>query len=174
LRLCGYGIPGQGFYSIHIPNDKKESGKKEVMGIMIIESGQASVEIIEKELRHLFRDVHKWNIKQMSADNEFMICFPNEDIKYQWSRFSGFKFDTTPITAKVIHTELSPEADGMLEVVWVKVYNLPDIARKEDTAIEVAYVVGDPEEVDVNSLNGSGPVRVKLACREANKIRGET
>jgi hypothetical protein len=28
LRLCGYGIPGQGFYSIHIPTEKKESGKK--------------------------------------------------------------------------------------------------------------------------------------------------
>jgi hypothetical protein len=81
LRLCGYGIPGQGFYSIHIPNDKKDSGRREVLGIMIIEDGQASVEIIEKELRHLFREVPKWTIKKMSADNEYMISFPNEDIR---------------------------------------------------------------------------------------------
>jgi hypothetical protein len=82
LRLWGYGIPGQGFYSIHIPTDKKEYGRKEVLGIMIIEAGQASVEIIEKKLRHLFREVPKWNIKKMSKDNEYMISFPNEDIRY--------------------------------------------------------------------------------------------
>jgi hypothetical protein len=141
---------------------------------MIIEDGQASVEIIEKELRHLFREVPKWTIKKMSADNEYMISFPNEDIRYQCSRFSGFKFDTAPITAKVIHTELSPDADGKLEVVWVKAYNFPDIARKGDIVMEVAYVVGDPEEVDIISLNSRGPVRVKIACREVSKIRGET
>jgi hypothetical protein len=174
LRLCGYGIPGQGFYSIHIPTEKKESGKKEVLGIMIIEEGQANVEIIEKELRHLFKEVPRWNIKKMSVDNEYMISLPNEDIRYQCSRFSGFKFVTSPVTAKVIHTELSPESDGKLEVVWVKAFNFPEVARKEDIIMEVAYVVGDPEEIDISSLNSTGPVRVKLACREVSRIRGET
>jgi hypothetical protein len=49
LRLCGFGIPGQGFYSIHIPTYKAKS-KKEVRGILVVESGEASVEVIEKEL----------------------------------------------------------------------------------------------------------------------------
>jgi hypothetical protein len=74
----------------------------------------------------------------------------------------------------VIHTELSPEEDGKLEVVWVKAYNFPDIARKEDIVMEVAYVVGDPEEVDITSLNSRGPLRVKIVCREVSIIRGET
>jgi hypothetical protein len=74
----------------------------------------------------------------------------------------------------VIHTELSPEADGKLEVVWVKAYNFLDIARKEDIVMEVAYVVGDPEEVDITSLNSRGPLRVKISCREVSIIRGET
>lgn len=34
-RLCGFGMPGQGFYSVHIPTDKEEK-MKEVLGIMII------------------------------------------------------------------------------------------------------------------------------------------
>jgi hypothetical protein len=38
--------------------------------------------------------------------------------------------------------------------------------------MEVAYVVGDPEEVDISSLNSPGPVRVKLACKEVSRIRG--
>jgi hypothetical protein len=43
--LCGFGLPGQGFYGIHIPADK-EVKKKELLGIMSINSGQASVGII--------------------------------------------------------------------------------------------------------------------------------
>lgn len=51
LRLCGFGLPGQGFYGICIPADKEEK-KKEILGIMIIEYGIATVESIEKELVH--------------------------------------------------------------------------------------------------------------------------
>jgi hypothetical protein len=173
LRLCGYGIPGQGFYSIHIPTEKKESGKKEVLGIMIIEEGQANVEIIEKELCHLFREVPKWNIKKMSVDNEYMISFPNEDIRYQCSRFSGFKFVTSPITAKVIRTELSLESDDKLEVVWVKAFNFPKMARKEYIVMEVAYVVGDPEEVDISSMNSTGPVKSNLLAERSAESKGK-
>jgi hypothetical protein len=52
LRLCGFGIPGQGFYSMHIPSDRSSKNKREVMGIMVIEKGDADVSTIEKELRH--------------------------------------------------------------------------------------------------------------------------
>jgi hypothetical protein len=60
LILCGFGFPGQGFYSIHTPSDRNAKDKKEVLGIMVIEAGFANVEIIERELRHLFREVPKW------------------------------------------------------------------------------------------------------------------
>jgi hypothetical protein len=46
LKLCGYGIPGQGFYSIHLPIER-EVKNKEVLSIVHIKSGQASLEIVE-------------------------------------------------------------------------------------------------------------------------------
>jgi hypothetical protein len=141
---------------------------------MIIEAGFANVEIIERGLRHLFRDVPKWVIKKMSDENEFMISFPNEDLRHQCSRFRGFEFETADVKARVIPTDLSPEADGKLEVLWVKGFNFSPDARKEDIVMEVAYIVGDPIEVDLKSLDSHGPIRVKVACREALKIRGET
>jgi hypothetical protein len=173
LRLCGFGIPGQGFYSIHIHSDRGAKAKKEVLGILVVESGEANVEIIEKELRHLFKEVPKWNIRKKNEENEYMIGFPNEDMRHQCSRFRSFEFETATIKAKVIPTDMSPEADGSLEVVWVKAYNVYPDARKEDTIMELAYLVGDPIEVDLKSLT-QGPIRVKVACREARKIRGET
>jgi hypothetical protein len=50
-------------------------------------------------------------------------------------------------------------ADDRLETVWVKAYNFPPIARKEEVVREVAYLVGEPEEV--------GPIKIKLSCRDA-------
>jgi hypothetical protein len=40
--------------------------------------------------------------------------------------------------------------------------------------MEVAYLVGDPEEVDTTSLKKSRPVRIKLVCRDASQVRSET
>jgi hypothetical protein len=65
-------------------------------------------------------------------------------------------------------------ADDKLETVWVKAYNFPPIARKEEVVREISYLVGEPEEVDLKSLEGFGPVRIKLSCRDAKQVRGET
>jgi hypothetical protein len=43
--------------------------------------------------------------------------------------------------------------DGNLKVTWVKAFNVPDIAKKENIIMGIAYIVGCPEEVDLNSLN---------------------
>ncbi|CAN6372066.1 unnamed protein product [Urochloa humidicola] len=174
LRLCGFGMPGQGFYSIHLPTDKEERKSKECLGIMTIEYGYADVAIIERELNHLFKEVPRWNINKLEADNEFLITFPSEDIRWQVAKFKGFDFETSIIKASVVPTERQAEVDGNLEVVWVKAYNLPSSARKVEVVMEIAYLVGDPEEVDLNSLSANGPVRVKIACRSAKELRGET
>lgn len=76
--------------------------------------------------------------------------------------------------AKVLAIEMSAEADGNLEEVSVKAFNLPSRVMVVKVVMEIAQIVGDPEEVGLNSLKLSGPVRVKVACRDASNIRGET
>jgi hypothetical protein len=173
LKMCGFGIPGQGFYSIHLPVER-EAKSNEVLGLMHIMSGQASLGIIERELKHLFREVNKWTIKQLKGENKYMITFPNEDMRYQVAKFRSFEFETANVKAKVVPTDLSVGADDKLETVWVKAYNFPPIARKEEVVREIAYLVGEPEEVDIKSLDGFGPIRIKIACRDAKQVRGET
>jgi hypothetical protein len=103
-----------------------------------------------------------------------MITFPNEDMRFQVGKFRSFEFETANVKAKVIPTDLSVCADDKLETVWVKAYNFPQIARKEEVVREIAYQVGEPEEVDLKSLEGFGPVRIKLCCRDAKQVRGES
>lgn len=37
---------------------------------------------------------------------------------------------------------------------------------------EVAFLIGDPEIVDVRSLAGSGPIKVKVWCNDPAEISG--
>jgi hypothetical protein len=172
LRLCGYGILGQGFYSIRVPVDK-ETKKREVLGVMNIMSGLAFAEIIERELKHLFREVPRWTIKQMDSER-YLIKFPTEEIRYQVAKFKSFEFETANVKAKVTPTDMSADAEDKLEIVWIKVHKFPPFARKEDIVMEIAYLVGDPIEVDLSTLNREGPISIKQSCRAPHKIGGET
>jgi hypothetical protein len=40
--------------------------------------------------------------------------------------------------------------------------------------MQIAYLIGDLEEVDLSSLSGTGPVRMRVGCRDPNMIRGES
>lgn len=110
----------------------------------------------------------------MDEENKYMITFPSEAIGHQVARFRGFDFETSIVKASVIPTEMSVEADSNLEVVWVKDFNFPSKAKTVEVVMKIAYLVGDPQEVDLNPLKKPGPVRIKLACKAASEVKGET
>jgi hypothetical protein len=110
----------------------------------------------------------------LKGEDKYMITFPNEDMRFHVAKFKSFEFETANVKAKVIPTDLSVGDDDKLETVWVKAYNFPPIARKQEVVREIAYQVGEPEEVDLKSLEGFGLVRIKLSCRDAKHVRGET
>lgn len=141
---------------------------------MHILQGNATIDLIRAELRAFFRENIDWEITMIAQDKEFMIIFPDEDRRYQLTRVRSFEFGTAPIKAKVEATELDPELDGSLEVVWVRAYNFLDLALYPEVVMEVAHLVGDPEEVDMASLKGQGPVRIKVGCRDSKELKGET
>lgn len=58
LRSCGFGIPGCGFFSIHTPSDKGKGKQQEVLGLMRIIEGEATLEIIDAEFKCIFRYEH--------------------------------------------------------------------------------------------------------------------
>lgn len=56
----------------------------------------------------------------------------------------------------------------------MRAYNFLDYALYPEVVMEVAHLVGDPEEVDLAGLKGNGPVRIKLGCRDSREVKGET
>lgn len=176
LKNCGFGMPGMGFYSIHIPISEQSDNNGEVTGLMTVLEGEADERRIEIELLHQFRGSTQWNITRLS-EKEFLIDFPNDDLRYQLTKFKSFEFLTGPaemgVKVKVENTDASPDPSSILEKVWVKAFGFPQIAIKEEIIKKVAHLIGDPIEVDPISLIRMGPVRVRVACRNADLIRGE-
>lgn len=56
----------------------------------------------------------------------------------------------------------------------MRAFGFPQWARKEKVVEEVAFLVGDPEEVDKQSLAGKGPVRVRVLCKKPEEISGSS
>ncbi|OQU86815.1 hypothetical protein SORBI_3003G154450 [Sorghum bicolor] len=66
---------------------------------------------------------------------------------------------------------MDPKATSLLQTCWVKIHNVPTIAREVAAIKGLASLVGQPLVVDELSLIRDEPVRVKINCREPAAIR---
>lgn len=115
LTLCGYGFPGAAFHTIHFPA-KQKMQKKEVLGTLTILDGKGDMADIDRELTNLFRNRDNWKIKE-TEPNEFLITFPDEEMRNQLTRFKHFGFETANITAQVKVAEAPSELSATLKSV---------------------------------------------------------
>ena len=79
LKLCGFGMPGQLFYSLNIMEEKRvesvEAGKQ-LRAIVTVTEGRGTRFRISEELNYLVGSEIDWQVKRMST-NEFMITVPS-------------------------------------------------------------------------------------------------
>ena len=52
-RLCGYGLPGQLFYSIQVPIEEEEVVNSPITALMTVIEGKGSVCKVTTELKYL-------------------------------------------------------------------------------------------------------------------------
>jgi hypothetical protein len=135
--------------------------------------GVANEGIIERELKYLFKGRTGWSISHL-GDNELILHFPSEELRFELKKFRSFEFATSPLKAKVEPTNLEKEVVSILEETWVKATRFPAKVQKKDIIKEIAYLVGDPIEVDEASLLKGRAVRVKVWCKDPMKIEGST
>lgn len=170
VKLKGYGIPEQGFFSLNVDNLGVAEKGAQFRGILTVEKGAGSVQKVANEMSHLFREKNwDWNVKQISSNN-FLIDFPSEDARRQVTKFRGFVFKTSSIKASVIESKMTDNAVDELFVIWVKVFGLPGFAKKQEIIRAISDIVGEFKEVDEKSLKGEGAVRIKVGCLDPSAI----
>lgn len=168
LKLFGFGIK-QGFYCIEIPeaiNQNQGNGAN----IRVLE-GDADEKKIEEELKNLIDNKWDWQVKKLSRE-EFVVNFPNKQSLDIFSKMSELSTTIHNIKIRVLKNDLDPEATGKLHMVWMKIYGMPTFAKIESVVKEVAAPAAEPMVVDELSLIRSGPVRVKVKCRDPAQLRG--
>lgn len=168
LQLFGYGIPGQGFYSLRIPGIKTRVNKEPARLIKVI-SGNVDVAIIEEELKHFIDNSWKWKVKKVSQD-EFLVVFPNQMILDAFSK--GVQLAMNNIKITISKTNMDTEASSMLQTGWIKMYDIPIVARTKEAVKLIAELMGEVIAIDELSLIRNEPVRVHINCRNVQRIRG--
>ncbi|CAO1939552.1 unnamed protein product [Urochloa humidicola] len=139
--------------------------------MLTIESGEANVERVEEELKHMIDDKWQWNVKRISS-HEYLATFPNKQILDVFSRSNGVTFARHNIVAKLSHSAMDPAASSVLQTGWVQIYDIPSRASNVDAVTLIAELAGEVVAVDEVSLIKEGPARVKLRARNINNIRG--
>jgi hypothetical protein len=168
LKMYGFAIPDQGFYCIKIP---EEDGPFRATCIIQVLRGEASERKLEEEVKNLITKSWDWQVKQMDV-KEYIAIFPNMNSLETFSKISEILMSVHGIKVRFLKTKLDPEADEILQTTWIKIYGLHRIACKEEVVNKVATLAREPLVVDELSLIKTGPVRVKLNCRDPSKLRG--
>jgi hypothetical protein len=169
LKLCAYGIPGQGFYSMEIPEAKIKVSQATCF-ITALE-GEATEDKISKELKNLVRNDWDFRVKQ-SHHQEYMVIFPDRATMGIFSKLSEFAMPLYGLKGKLIVANVDPEATSVLHTVWIKLSNIPGTAKDVESIKEIVNLVAEPIAVDEVSLIKPGPVRVQGRCRNPTLIKG--
>jgi hypothetical protein len=100
LRICGFGMPGQAFYSIHVLEEEEDRLPKTFLGLLTIKEGVATEGVIDIELKHVLKRKSVWTIKKID-DDTYLLDFPSAKLRDELTKFKGFEFATAYIKAKV-------------------------------------------------------------------------
>ncbi|CAL4907167.1 unnamed protein product [Urochloa decumbens] len=168
IKMFGFGVHGQGFYAIEIPDKKKD---EKFGALIVVQDGVASEERIAKELQHLIKADWDFEVKKLEKD-EYRASFPDQGSIDTYSKLTGIKLPLFGLTVQIINSNIDPAATAVLQTAWVKVYGIPSYAKEEDIVKEITSLVGEPIKVDEFSLVRDEPVRVRINCRDPAKVRG--
>lgn len=157
LKICGFGIPGQGFYSIDIPKVRVKANQ--ATGFITILVGEANEEKIDMELKNLVRGDWDFRVRK-SHMQECMVVFPDKNTLSMFAKLSGFEMPLFGLKGKNEVANVDSEASTILHTVWIKISNIPGMAKEVESMREIVNLVVEPIVVDEVSLIKPGPVRV--------------
>jgi hypothetical protein len=169
LRMFGFGIPGQGFYTLNFSESKIKTHQS--TGLLTILEGEASEEKVDKELRNLVKENWDFKVKQIHLQ-EYLVVFPDKSSLGTFTKLSEFQMSLYGLKGRIEKTERDSETSSMLQTIWIKVHGLLDLTREVKQVKEVVTLVAEPLVVDGLSLIKSEPVRVKGRCRNPGAIMG--
>lgn len=126
---------------------------------------------MDKELKHLVRETWDFRVKKFDK-NEFLVVFLDRASLDTFAKLSDFKMSLYGLKGKLEKSTLDPETSSILHTMWIKIHEVPGIAREMEVVKEITTLVAETLVVDELSLIRAGPVRVQGRCRNPVAIKG--
>lgn len=169
-ELCAAQVEDQSFFFIEECIDLRMAKDKENIGVISILEGKATAKQIEQQFMLIGgASSWKWNARQV-GDNKFVMRFPNAKMVYDWGQFKGLAMMTTDAYMRVEQWTARMEAKGVLGQAWFRVKDIPVDQRSIRTIAKVGGLVGKVMEIDEKTRFKAEFVRVKIACRDVQKV----
>lgn len=111
IKMFGFRIPGQGFYSMEIPEYKVKVAQS--IGLLSICNGEASEEKIDGELKNLVNANWYYRVRAMNAQ-EFLVVFPNKSLLDSFSKLTKFQLSIYGLKVRLEKTERDPKTSSVL------------------------------------------------------------
>lgn len=93
--MCGYGMPGQLFYNIHVPLNEEDVARSQIIAIMKVIEGKGSMAKITSKLWYVICSTWDWQVKKISSDDYKFVVPSAKDLEFL-TKFKEFKW-------KIIH-----------------------------------------------------------------------
>jgi len=169
IKMFGFGIPGQGFYSLNFPETKIKTHQS--TGLLTILKGDATEEKVDRELKNLVREKWDFRVRQIHL-NEYLVVFPDKNSMDTFIKLSEFQMSLFGLKGRLERTARDPETSSLLQTIWLKIQGVPELAREVEVVKEIVSLVAEPMFVDELSLIKDEPIRVQGRCRNPDAIRG--
>jgi hypothetical protein len=167
----GQAVAGESFFALEFEEDDEESEEMSNGAVISFKHVVLSVSDLTRELHHLVEADWDWQVEETSA-HEFSVVFPSRE-SLQISARSGRLF--LPLSGTVADIRLAdsdPAPVEMLQEVWIRLTGVPRRMRRADRLLAGMRMLGWPVRVDEDSIRRRQPVRMLLACRNPDKLRG--
>ncbi|XBI42122.1 hypothetical protein VPH35_126487 [Triticum aestivum] len=100
----------------------------------------------------------------------FVVRFPNPRAVAQICYVGKVTLKTSGAVIHATRWSSAIGAKGVMEMAWIKVSNVPLDKRNERNLAYVASLVGVPLEIDAATLHRPASARVRIGCRNVDKI----
>jgi hypothetical protein len=133
--------------------------------------GEATEAKLDRDLKNLVNESWDFRVKKIHPQ-EFIGVFPNKGSLDTFTKLLEFKMSIYGLKGKIEETNKDLETSFILQTFWLKVHNIPDLAKEEEAVKEIVGLVGEPLVVNELSLVRARPVGVQSRCRNPGAIKG--
>ena len=117
LKMYGFGISGQGFYSIEIP-DKEKPNK--FSGLITVLEGIPTGDKLDEELKNLVDEKWDFQVREMSK-KDFRAVFSDQVSLDTFAKLTAVELSLHGLKVKISKSNIDPAATCILQTTWVKV-----------------------------------------------------